>query len=438
MNRLSIPYRGVKRKSLVALLKTELSNSNGFGAYRCQLANGLSVIHQQVVGAPVVVDVWVKAGAIAEPWSGMAHFLEHMIFKGTDRLPPGMFDQIIENRGGVTNAATSHDYAHYFINTTPANLPDTLPHLADLLLNAKIPDDEFELERDVVLEEIRQSQDDPDGVGFEALMASLYSQHPYGRPVLGVAEELMARSPQEMRCFHRAHYQPENMTVVVVGDIPQEQTLALVNEAFGIFPPTAICPRPVVTAEPMMSGIRRQEIELPRLGQARLMMAWTAPGVEDLRGAYGLDLLSVLLGGGRTSRLVRELREERQLVYDIGGSFSLQRDSSVLMLTAWLEPEHLGQVEAIIGDRLSQLAAAPVTPAELTRYKRLLSNDYAFSTETASQIAGLYGYYNTIAEAELSAVYPAVLQSIEAEELQHLAEQYLSPMRYAAVVMQPC
>jgi zinc protease len=438
MNRLSIPYRGVKRKPLVALLKTELSNIDGFGAHRCRLANGLSVIHQQVVGAPVVVDVWVKAGAIAEPWSGMAHFLEHMIFKGTDRLPPGMFDQIIENRGGVTNAATSHDYAHYFINTTPANLPDTLPHLADLLLNATIPDDEFDLERDVVLEEIRQSQDDPDGVGFEALMASLYSQHPYGRPVLGIAEELMARSPQEMRCFHRAHYQPENMTVVVVGDIPQEQTLALVNEAFGMFPPTAICPRPVVTAEPIMGGIRRQEIELPRLGQARLMMAWTSPGVEDLRGAYGLDLLSVLLAGGRTSRLVRELREERQLVYDIGASFSLQRDSSLLMVTAWLEPEHLGQVEAIIGDRLSHLAHTPVTPAELIRYKRLLKNDYAFSIETASQIAGLYGYYNTIAEAELSAVYPAVLESLEAEELQQLAEQYLSPLRYAAVVMQPC
>jgi zinc protease len=438
MNRLSPSYRSVKRKPLVALLRTELSNIDGFGAYRCQLANGLSVIHQQIVGAPVVVDVWVKAGAIAEPWSGMAHFLEHMIFKGTDRLPPGIFDQIIENRGGMTNAATSHDYAHYFINTAPADLPDTLPHLADLLLNATIPDDEFDLERDVVLEEIRQSQDDPDGVGFEALMANLYPQHPYGRPVLGVVEELMTRSPQEMRCFHRAHYQPENMTVVVVGDIPQEQTLTLVNEAFGTFPPTAICPRPVVNAEPPMAEIRRQEIELPRLEQARLMMAWTAPGVEDLRGAYGLDLLSVLLAGGRTSRLVRELREERQLVYDIGGSFSLQRDSSVLMLTAWLEPEHLGQVEAIIGDRLSHLAATPVTNAELTRYKRLLKNDYAFSIETASQIAGLYGYYNTIAEAELSAVYPAVLQSLEAEELQQLAEQYLSPMRYAAVVMQPC
>jgi zinc protease len=423
---------------LVALLRTEFPNDRGLGAYCCQLANGLTVIHQQIVGAPVVVDAWVKAGAIAEPWSGMAHFLEHMIFKGTDRLPPGQFDQIIENRGGVTNAATSHDYAHYFINTAPQDLPDTLPHLADLLLNAAIPDDEFDLERDVVLEEIRQSQDDPDGVGFEALMASLYPQHPYGRPILGEAEELMARSPQEMRCFHRALYQPENMTVVVVGDIHQAQALDLLSEAFSAFPATAICPRPTVIHDLPLTGIRRQELAMPRLGHARLMMGWSVPGVAQLQDAYGLDLLSVMLASGRTSRLVRELREERQLVYEIGASFSLQRDSSLFMLTAWLEPEHLGQVEAIIGDRLSHLAAAPVDAAELTRYKRLLGNDYAFSIETASQIAGLYGYYSTIAQLELASAYPAVLQSFEAETLQQLANQYLSPSRYAAVVMLPC
>jgi zinc protease len=423
---------------LVALLRTELPKIEGFGAYRCQLANGLTVIHQQVMGAPVVVDVWVKAGAIAEPWSGMAHFLEHMIFKGTDRLQPGMFDQAIENRGGVTNAATSHDYAHYFINTAPADLAATLPHLADLLMNAAIPDDEFDLERDVVLEEIRQGQDDPDGVGFEALMASLYAGHPYGRPVLGEAEELMMRSPQEMRAFHRAHYQPENMTVVVVGDVPQEEALGLVAESFGAFPVAAICPKPTVTAVQPLTEMRRQVLPMPRLGQARLMMGWAVPGVAQLRDAYGLDLLSVLLASGRTSRLVRELREERQLVYEIGASFSLQRDSSLLMLTAWLEPEHLDQVEAIIGDRLTHLAIEPVTEAELNRYKRLLANDYAFSIETAAQIAGLYGYYSTIAEVEMAAIYPRVLPDLQAEELRNLAEQYLSPLRYAAVVMLPC
>lgn len=425
---------------MVALLKLPLTEIESFPARRYTLDNGLSLIHQQVDAAPVVtVDIWVKAGAAVEPdpWSGMAHFLEHMIFKGTQQLPPGVFDQIIENRGGITNAATSHDYAHFFVSTAAADLPATLPHLADLLLNAAIPDQEFELERDVVLEEIRQSFDDPDGLGFQVLMETLYQSHPYGRPVLGDAERLLDRSPQEMRWFHRAHYQPENMTVVVVGDIAWEPTLNLVEQAFATFPSRTDCPPPTKHPEPPLDGIRRQTLELPRLGLARLMLAWSAPGVDSLRSAYGLDLISALLASGRTSRLVRELREERHLVQDICSGFSLQRDSSLFTITAWLDPQHLGQVEAIIGDRLSELAAVPIGEVELKRCQRLLCNDYAFSTETASQLAGLYGYYSTIAQPELAIAYPKVISSLEPEELQHLASEYLSPLRYAAVTLQP-
>lgn len=426
---------------MIALSSIKDSQAIEFPAHRCQLENGLTVIHQQIPSAPVVaVDVWVKAGARLEPepWAGMAHFLEHMIFKGTEQLPPGGFDHVIESRGGVTNAATSHDYAHFFINTAASHLPDTLPCLAELLLNAVIPDDEFELERDVVLEEIRQSFDDPDSLGFQALMETVYQVHPYGRPVLGYAEGLMDRSPDEMRCFHRAHYQPENMTVVIVGDVSWDVTAELVSRAFHPFAPPRVCALPEHVSEPAMTGIRRQELHLPRLGIARLMLAWTGPGVADLQSAYGLDLLSVLLAGGRTSRLVRELREERQIVQDIGSSFSLQQDSSLFTITAWLDPQHLDQVEAIIGDRLSELAATPVNEAELRRYQRLLCNDYAFSTETASQLAGLYGYYSTIACPELSALYPQAIQALTPTELSQLTAHYLSPLRYAATVLKPC
>ena len=366
-----------------------------------------------------------------------AHFLEHMIFKGTDRLPPGKFDQIIENRGGVTNAATSYDYAHYYINTAAADLPETLPCLADLLVNAAIPDEEFRLEREVVLEEIRQSQDDPDGLGFQSLMENVYRRHPYGRPILGDPETLMARSPEEMRCFHRAHYQPENMTVVVVGDVGWESALEEVEKSFSFSSP-AVCPHPTIWAEPPMTDIRRQELSLPRLEQARLLMAWMAPGVEDMRTAYGLDLLSVLLAGGRTSRLVQELREERQLVQDIGSGFSLQRDSSLFTLTAWLEPQHLAQVEAIIGDRLSELAAVAVSEAELNRYKRLLCKRTMPSRPR--RLAKLRVSMATTIRSPKpvwSVRYPGVIQSFQPEELRQLASQYLSPLRYAATVLLP-
>jgi zinc protease len=180
-----------------------------FPAHLVTLDSGLTIIHQQTPATPVAaVDVWIKAGAIAEPdeWAGMAHFLEHMIFKGTEQLAPGCFDLEIERRGGMTNAATSYDYAHYFINTAAQHLEETLPYLAELLLHAAIPDDEFGRERQVVLEEIHQAYDDPDWVAFQSLNEMVYQRHPYGRSILGSEETLLARSPAEMRQFHGGEY----------------------------------------------------------------------------------------------------------------------------------------------------------------------------------------------------------------------------------------
>ena len=158
-------------------LSERLRTAVGLPANIFELERGLTVIHQHIPATPVVVaDVWVRAGAIAEPdeWSGMAHFLEHMIFKGSERIATGLFDQIIENNGGFTNAATSHDYAHFFITTAAQYLPETLPHLADILLHPAIPEAEFLREREVVLEEIRSCYDDPDWIAFHALCETLY------------------------------------------------------------------------------------------------------------------------------------------------------------------------------------------------------------------------------------------------------------------------
>ncbi|BAT51175.1 Peptidase M16-like protein [Nostoc sp. NIES-3756] len=411
-----------------------------FPASVFRLDNGLTFIHQEIPTTPVVVaDVWVRAGAIREPepWFGMAHFLEHMIFKGTATLPPGMFDHQIENRGGVSNAATSYDYANYSLTTAAPYLEDTLPHLADLLLNAVIPEDEFERERDVVLEEIRACYDDPDSVGFQCLLESIYQDHPYGRSVLGTEEELMQQSPQAMRCFHRAHYQPENMTVVIAGGIAQQPAWDLVQRSFADFAQPLACPQIKTVSKPAIKGVIRQELTLPRIEQARLLMAWVVPGVEQLRTAYGLDLLSVLLAEGRTSRLVRELREELQLVQGVCTNFSLQCESSLFTVSAWLEPENLERVEELILSHLEEIQTNGVSEQEIARTRRLLCNEYAFSTETPNQLTGLYGYYNTIAQAELAVTYPHQIQSFGTQELQQLAKQHLSPQNYAVTILKP-
>jgi zinc protease len=417
-----------------------IPTASNFPAKVFQLPNGLTVIHQYLKATPVsVVDVWVKAGAAKEPdpWSGMAHFLEHMIFKGTDNLPPGAFDWTIENLGGMTNAATSHDYAHFFIMTATEYLEASLLPLADLLLNPSLPEDEFIRERDVVLEEIRQEADNPDWLAFQALMETVYQHHPYGRSVLGDMTRLMERSPLEMRQFHHTHYQPENMTVTIVGGIEEDEALELVGKAFENFPTNCHCPQATKPLEPPNREIRRRQMFLPRLEGGRLMMAWVGPGVEKMRDAYGLDLLAVTLAEGRTSRLVRELREERHLVQGITSNFSLQQDSSLFTIGAWLEPENISEVEAIICDRLFDLHSSPISDQELARGQRLLCNDYAFSTETASQIAGLYGYYQTIANAEVAVSYPQQIQSFQPEALQELASMYLSPDAYSVAEIQP-
>ncbi len=412
-----------------------------FPASVFKLDNGLTLIHQEIPTTPVVVaDVWVRAGAKLEPepWFGMAHFLEHMIFKGTVALPPGVFDQKIENRGGMTNAATSYDYAHYSITTASPFLEETLPHLGELLRNAAIPEDEFVRERDVVLEEIRSCQDDPDWIGFQTLIQSVYQHHPYGRSVLGTEQELMQHSPEAMRCFHRTHYQPENMTVVIIGGVGEESALELVRNTFSEFSDRCCeCPQTEQIPQPIVAGVRRQELYLPRLEQARLVMAWTGPGVEQIRSAYALDLLSVLLAEGRTSRLVKDLREELQLVQGICSSFSLQQESSLFTINAWLEPDNIERVESLIRLHLDDVLTYSVSEQELTRAQRVLCNDFAFSTETPNQLAGLYGYYNTIAQAELAVTYPEKIQSIDTQELQRLAQEHLSPNHYAVTVLKP-
>ncbi|MGD1861557.1 MAG: M16 family metallopeptidase [Leptolyngbyaceae cyanobacterium] len=412
-----------------------------FPATVIRLENGLTVVHHQMPATPVVVaDVWINAGAACEPleWTGMAHFLEHMVFKGTEHLPPGMFDQAIETQGGFSNAATSHDYAHFYVAVAATALPATLPHLADLVLHASIPADEFTRERQVVLEEIRQAQDDPDWLGFQALSEQVFPNHAYGRSVLGTEAILSQRSPEEMRCFHQTHYQPENMTVVIAGGVPLEPTLEMVRHAFRAFAPapSQTYPASPGTVEPWW-GVRRQALPVPRLEQARLTMAWLGPGMDDLDAACGMDIAAALLAEGRSSRLVRELREERQWVFDVGSSFSLQRDCSLFTLQVWLEPERVDAVEALICDRLATLAVQAVTPAELERAKRLLINDFAFSTETPGQLAGLYGYYSIVARAEDSYTYPRRVQAHTPTSITNLVNQYLSTHSYASTVLLP-
>ncbi|MGD1900818.1 MAG: M16 family metallopeptidase [Geitlerinemataceae cyanobacterium] len=403
-----------------------------------QRADGLTLIHQEIEAVPVVVtDIWVDAGARHEypEDSGLAHFLEHMIFKGTDRLSPGAFDCAIEGRGGATNAATSHDYAHFYITTADRDFEATLPDLCDLLLRAKIPDDEFELEREVVYEEIAQYRDNPDDCLFAATMASLYPASAYGRPVLGTRDRLESLTPETMRQFHRQYYQPHNMTVTIVGNVSFDRARdALERHCTDFRPPASYRDDRPVSAPPRQTQICRDILELPNLELARLNLAWHGPGVENLRDGYVLDAIAMILSGGRSSPLVRELREQRQWVQAIGSYFSLQQDSGLFSISAWLDATYLQNVEEAIVARLAELHDTAIAPAVLERAKRQLCNDFVFSTETPSQLAGLYGYYHTLDRADRAFDYPREIATISPEEITTVARRYLATDAYTATI----
>jgi predicted Zn-dependent peptidase len=222
-----------------------------------------------------------------------------------------------------------------------------------------------------------------------------------------------------------------------VGGIKGDTAWEIVNKTFKNFKNQDDFSTSNQLAPPKIRDVKRQELILPRIEQARLIMAWNLPGMDELAIANAVEILSVILGQGRTSRLVNDLREEKQLVQGIYTNFSVQKDSSLLTITAYLELEYLNRVENLILEHLHRLQIHGVTEQELKRTQRSLCNDYAFNTETPNQLASLYGYYNTVAKAQLSVAYPEQIQSFNTKKLQKVAQNYLSLQDYAVTIMKP-
>lgn len=415
-----------------------------------RLSNGLTIIAEQMPIEAVNLNVWLKVGSAAEPdaINGMAHFLEHMVFKGTDRLQSGEFEQLIEQRGAVTNAATSQDYTHYYITTAPKDFADLAPLQVDVVMNACIPDDGFERERQVVLEEIRRSHDNPRRRTFQHATELAFEQLPYRRQVLGPSSVIETLTAQQMRDFHTYWYQPQSITAAVVGNLPVEKLIQVVEDSFGesgigdrgsegiqtsnLKPQTSLLP------EPPFAQIVRREVTDDTLQQARLVMTWRVPGMNQLQETYGLDVLASILGRGRTSRLVRELREERGLVSSISASNMTYLHQGVFYISAHLPSENLETVEAAIVEHIRRLQNELITEAEIARVRTRTANHFVFGNETPSDRAGLYGYYHTLlGNLDPAIHYPDYIQACGAEELQTSARRYLSPEAYGIVTIKP-
>ncbi|HEY9882920.1 MAG TPA: pitrilysin family protein [Thermosynechococcaceae cyanobacterium] len=408
------------------------------------LPNGLTIVAEQMPVEAVNLNVWINVGSAVESddINGMAHFLEHMVFKGTPRLQSGEFERLIEQRGAVTNAATSHDYTHYYITTAPQDFAQLAPLQLDVVLNASIPDEAFERERSVILEEIRRSEDNPQRRTFRRAIETTFEQLPYRRQVLGPTAVIEQLKAQQMRDFHRKWYQPQSITAVAVGNLPVEELIEIVADGFtqagvGTEEAEKILPLAVTPESAFTEVVRRDYVD-ETLQQARLVMVWRVPGMTQLDETYALDVLAVILGQGRMSRLVRDLREERQLVTHIGVSNMTQRLQGVFYISAQLPEENLAEVEAAIAQHIRKFQTELVAETDIARIRTQVANRFIFGNEKPSDRTGLYGYYQSqVGDLTPALNYPSRIQALDAVDLQKAAQQYLSADAYGIVTIKP-
>ena len=383
-----------------------------------RLENGLIVCLQRNPQAPVVTSaIWYRAGARDErlAHAGVAHFLEHMMFKGSARFGPGEIDHRTQALGGSNNAFTSHDATAYYFNFAADRWHEALAIEADRMAGLRLDADEVASERQVILEEIAMYEDDPWDALERDAFAMFFGGHPYGRPVLGTAETLAAIDSDALRRFHRDYYRPDNAVLVVSGDVGEE-ALARVREAFQGLDGGA-APRPAVPAPERPREALRIE---RRQGEvARTLLMLPAPAADD--PSYPLLRLVVsILAGGRASRLYRALVDEGQLAISVSADLGDSQLPGTLVagmeLVPGVEP---ARAEAVLRAELDRLRREPPTPDELERARQIVVADWIFGHERVHQQALAAGFALTLfdlehAERELRRVIDAGLDEVAA------------------------
>ena len=351
------------------------------GPQQFQLSNGMQLIVQPDRRAPTAVHmVWVRVGSMDEVdgTTGVAHLLEHMMFKGTKTLPPGEFSRRVAALGGRENAFTSRDYTGYYQQIPSNRLEDVMKLESDRFAHNHWPDDEFKKELEVVKEERRlRTEDQPRAVLSEQLFAAAFTASPYRRPIVGWMSDLDSMTPADARAFYRTWYTPTNAVVVVAGDVDVAQVRALAEKYYGGIPAHALPERKPRT-EPPQQGLRRIAVKAPA-EQAYVALAFRAPSLERLeqpaatdRDALALMVLSAVLNGYDGARLDRALTQGDNRVADSASSSAMVtgRGPSLFMLTGVpAAGKTAQQVEDALRAEVARVARDGVSEAELTRVK---------------------------------------------------------------------
>ncbi|MGE0628888.1 MAG: M16 family metallopeptidase [Hyphomicrobiaceae bacterium] len=413
---------------------------------RFELANGLVGVVVPDNRAPVVTHmVWYRIGAADEPpgKSGIAHFLEHLMFKATEKLKSGEFSKIVSRIGGNDNAFTSHDATAYFQRVSRDRLGQVMEMEADRMVNLRLAEKEVLTERNVILEERRMRVDNnPSAILDEQMSAALYRNHPYGVPVIGWEHEMAQLSRADALNFYKAYYAPNNAILVVAGDVTVEEVKALAEKTYGkLKPSSAIKPRQRPQEPPQVAAVR-VELKDPRAGKPVLQRQYIVPSyVTAAPGeAEALDLLMQVVGGGPTSRLYKKLVVEDHLASSAGGYYggSGLDTSKIAVYGVPTDGVSLDRLEAGIDKVLEEVIAKGVTEAELNRAKSNYIAQYVYESDSQSQLARRYGWGLVVGRTiESIDAWPDEIAKVTPADVQRVARKYLNIRRSVTGTLLP-
>lgn len=407
-----------------------------------QLPNGMTVVTEESFGAPVVaVQVWVKVGAADETdkEAGIAHVIEHMMFKGTKNRPVGQTALDVESLGGDLNAFTTSDQTVYHITIASRYFEQALDILSDLVTNPVFDPAEFAKEKEVVLEEVRRGQDNPRSRIYKYLFAKAYSEHTYRRPVIGYEETVRGLTHDEVVNFYKKWYVPGRMTLVVTGAVDADDVMKAARKFLGDVPaapgPSA-SPSPRQKVEPAQKSPRlvlyREDVSE---GYMYLGFHTTAFAGEDMPA---LDVLSTILGGGETSRLTYRVRTERGLVNKIWAYDYTPRDPGMLMVGFDLDQGKAADALEMVLKQVYLVKHEPVEEWEIEKAKQSILTDEIYSRETVDGQARQLGYNFTVTgNPDYEKVYLEKVKAVTAQQLKDVAEKYLSGKNLTVVGILP-
>jgi len=402
-----------------------------------KLPSGQTVVVQEVRNNPLVtIDTWVRTGSIdeTEANSGVAHFLEHLFFKGTKKHPVGEFDRILESKGAVVNAATSKDFTHYYI-TIPSEYFDTAIELhADMLSNPQIPRKELEKERKVVLEEISKDANTPSKKVYNNLNDMLYSHHPYKRRVIGSADVISTIRREEILDFFNEHYAPSNLITVVVGDVDTENVIKKVSENF-----TTECKKNKnkTYRRELPLFVQKRKIEYLDTQSGYMMIGFRGVNISH-NDTFALDVLSQILGGGKSSRFYKNIKEQKGIAYSISASNASFRDDGIFYVNANFVPTNAEKLEKSIFEEIKNIQKYGVTEEELLTAKKMIEQETYYSRESTSNISSELGYIMTLTgNVDLYKTYVENIKKVTAKDVQIAAQRFLGVNKSAVSIALP-